>query len=74
MKISCTLDFSSQERRAIADHCGGDGMASRDELLSWARATLSASLESIVDEYERGKLEEAIETHEAQWTPGLEDD
>jgi hypothetical protein len=49
------IEITDGARRALNAHFGKPGLATRDDVRSWADAIVNADLETICDDYERAE-------------------
>jgi len=55
MKITINLEFSDEERRALAFWYGERGLVSADRLRAWVGGALRADFDHVLEEYRRNR-------------------
>lgn len=55
MKVALTLEFTDDQRRAIAAQTGERKIATRADVRAWIEKVVESTLEDAVDDYEKGQ-------------------
>lgn len=66
MIVVYRFDFPEDVRRALADHYGEKGLATRKTITTWIDGLVSAALDDVMHDYDENQRREAEAKDEAE--------